>query len=166
MRSSHPALLCALALLLPGAALAKGQWTLTAAPLSLSLGHAWQTGPTHSVGLDVGAGVDALTFMVVGRSSEQQRSDEDRPADVIHLEIFSRSEPSGGFQLDVGARGSIYLQASSNDLNGGVFAGAYMEPMWGGRNVKVGPRLAAGVFTEDRAQFGVTVAPLNIRIIF
>jgi hypothetical protein len=153
-------------LLLPGAALASGQWTLEANPLSLSLGHAWRTDPTHSVGLDVGAGVDALTFMVAGRSSERQYSDKDRPADVLHLGVFYRSEPSRGFSIDVGARGSFYVQVNASDLTGGVFAGAYMEPMWGGRDVKVGPRIAAGVFAEDKAQFGVTVTPLNLRIIF
>jgi hypothetical protein len=136
MALAHPALLCALVLLLPGAALASGQWTLEANPLSLSLGHAWRTDPSHYTGLDVGAGVDALTFMVAGRSSERQRSDEeDRPADVLHLDVFYRSEPTRGFQLDVGARGSFYVQLNASDLVGGVFAGAYMERLWGGRDV-------------------------------
>ena len=160
------AFLCALALLLPGAAGARGPWTLEANALSLSLGHAWPSGPSRYIGVDAGVGVDALTFMVAGRSTEDDLSGADRPGDVLHLDVFYRSEPSHRFQLDVGARGSFYVQLSASDFVGGAFVGAYMEPMWGGRNVKVGPRVAAGIFTEEKSEFGVTVSPLNVRVIF
>lgn len=88
------------------------------------------------------------------------------PRDVRALET------PGRWQYDVGLRAAadIHSQAvhgqSGSEADVGGFLGGYIAPMWGWRQIRVGPRLQAGVYWSPHPSFGIGVTPLTARLTF
>ncbi len=156
------------------------QWTIDLAALMISPGVAWSIGPDWRVGAGIGIGDDLLGFMAVGGyhySEPNWWSYEDRDGatdkdlfDILHIKVFARVEPRTRWHLDIGLHGSVFLHgdSSDDDFGSGVSVAAYALPMYGWRNVKIGPRIAMGYFRgcHDASEFGVKVSPLILRIVF
>jgi hypothetical protein len=152
----------------------RGEWTVDAGGYYLGIGHAWRTGPSNLVGFDVGAGPDLSNYMILAGSYFADRNfisysgrDPDgagRIAEFVHVGVYRRHEPGINRSIDIGIRGAAFFEVDESDLVGGVFVGAYVLPMWGTKRIKWGPRISMGAFIEDKAEFGINVAFLNLRL--
>lgn len=179
--------LCALGALFLAAGAAEAQrrvpdhrFALDGGVVGASLSYANRVGGDWFAGVGAGAGGDFVNWMAVGGRHFAQDGGiayEERDPyggellfEMLHLNLFARYEPGDRWHADVGLRGSVFLHfdESDDDPGGGVFTGAYGSLYWGWRHVKLGPRVMAGVFREDRdtREFGVNVAPLTVRISF
>jgi hypothetical protein len=90
--------------------------------------------------------------------------------EIVHAAFFLRHQSSERWQLDFGARASVFLHSDSSDDDPGeaTFAGLYGSLMYGSERFKVGPRVMAGLFSEGRRtqEFGLLLVPLTARVTF
>jgi hypothetical protein len=84
--------------------------------------------------------------------------------DMLHVKLLARYEPSQRWQIDSGIQASAFLHwdSSDDDPGSGFFVGAYFNPMFGWRIIKLGPRLLIGNFSGcgDANEFGIYLSPL------
>jgi len=154
--------------------------SLDADVLGGALSYARARGPGRYWGVEAGVG-DAFLHGVLlsGRSSahEDGPSAEARGGfvdkelfEILHAGIFRRWVPSDRMSADVGVRASVFVRdgAAGNDPGLPLFAGVYANAMVGGRRLKVGPRLLAGIFSEGPTAraFGIYLVPLSARFGF
>ena len=151
---------------------------LDAGILMASLSYARRAGDNWFLGMGGGVGGDFLGYIVVagrhyseygGWSYEDKDGFRDKMLfDLIHGKLFARYEPSEHWQTDFGIRSSYFLHfdSSSDDAGGGVSAGAFVNPMVGWKNLKVGPTVTAGGFwgCRNAREFGVYLSPLTVRV--
>lgn len=156
----------------------KNQFTLDVTFLGLKAGYARRTERSRFLGASVGLGGDyALNAMVLaGRHFSQDGwlAYEGRDQyggehlwEVLQVDLFVRTDRDGHWQWDVGLHGSVFAHwdDSDDEPGAGSFVGGYIAPMWGGRHLKLGPRLLAGFFSEGRAEFGINVSLLAGRVL-
>jgi hypothetical protein len=135
---------------------AQRQLSLEVNPIHATIGYGWTTAPDRIVGVELGMGVPQLDRTLLPA---------DEPLiDFIHLGVFVRSQATplvvldGRAQLGLaelyGARAS--LPGTFTALSGGAFVG--------GRHVRVGPRLTAGMVMEwgNPAAFVVNLTPIAL----
>lgn len=150
MRRAALVLLAALALAVPAEAQQRRELSLDFRPWAAgSLAYLWDANDegTRAWGIAVGGGIDALDRTLV--------PDPDSP----RFTTFKQFLHAGGlhrwrvrrWDLDVGGRVGIseLRSCSASDCWPGTYAGVYFAPMWGGRVLKLGPRLLTGVARED-----------------
>ncbi|HLL46400.1 MAG TPA: hypothetical protein VK399_06815 [Longimicrobiaceae bacterium] len=156
------------------------RFALDVGVVGASLSYANRVGGDWFAGAEVGGGGDFLNVMVLGGRhfsqdgwlayEEPDATGEENLFELAHLAFFARREAGDRFQADVGVRASAFLHfdASDDDPGGGLFVGPYASLYWGWRHVKLGPRIAAGLFYEDAdtRELGINVAPLTVRITF
>jgi hypothetical protein len=143
----------------------------------ISVAYAHNNGAGRTAGLGVGVGPDILNFMLVGgRHFAEAWAYEPRDGatgkalfELAHVGLFFRDQPSRGWQYDVGVRGSYFLHfdSSDDDAGGAKFLGVHGALYYGGRHVKVGPRLLVGRFQcgSNTPEFGINVSPLTVRFL-
>lgn len=129
------------------------QLSLEFNPVHGTLGYGWALTPTRSAGLELGIGFPQLDRTLA-------------PADesflnVAHVGAFLRSSPSNSITLDGRVQiGMAELEGCSGCLPG-TFAGVSAGAFFGGKHLKVGPRLTAGVINElDESDFVLNVTPV------
>ena len=144
----------------------RNQLALDASILAVGLSYAHVTSATRLVGIGAGAGTEFDLRMVRGESWG------DLSAELLHLEVFERFETAGRWQYDLGmkAAADIHSQAvhgqSGSEQDFGGFLGGYIAPMWSWHQLRIGPRVQAGVYWAPNASFGVGVTPLVARFLF
>ena len=134
--------------------------------LAAGLSDARRTGSDRLVGAGAGLGAEVSFRMVHGEDWGQLS------AELLHLETFARFEPMGRWQYDVGVRAAVdmhsravHFQSGSESELGG-FLGGYIEPMWGWRQFRFGPRIQAGAYWDPDLTFGIGITPLTARFLF
>jgi hypothetical protein len=140
------------------------EWTFDATVLSATLGYAWGSGRGDFTGVEVGAGPEVASLAVVSGDFASSNVD-DRVIDIVHAAVFERFARHST-HVDLGLRGSVFVHPHSDDFSAGAFLGGYVAPFVGGRTVKVGPRVALGFFNEVGSDFGISITPLTVRLVF
>lgn len=153
------------------------QLTLDATVLGGSIAYARRTGPGAYLGFAAGVGGDFLSAMLIGGShfaedwgisyEPKDGAGGELLFEILHLALFRRQTLGSGWETDYGARASVFFHYddSDDDPGGGLFGGAYAAFLWGGRHLRVGPRVMAGVFDDAVAnEFGVLLNPITLRL--
>lgn len=122
-------------------------------PVHGTLGYGWALTPTHFAGVEVGVGFPQLDRTI-------SHPDESF-MDVAHVGAFVRSQPSSAVTLDGRVQiGLAELRGCSGCLPG-VFTGISAGAFFGGKHLKVGPRLTAGLINElDETDFVLNLTPV------
>jgi hypothetical protein len=139
------------------------QVTLEASTLAAALGYGRVTSPAHLIGIGAGAGYELNIRLVHGEPRGR------KSAEVGHLELFERLKPPGPWQFDLGIKAALDFHAAqvASEAEPGGFFGGYIAPMWGGRHVRIGPRVQAGTYwSSSRPSFGLSITPLTARLLF
>jgi hypothetical protein len=141
--------LIVLPLLVPAALQAQSgrrEVTLDVRPWSVDAALAWRSAPGHLWGFSVGGGADDFnrTFRpeVVETSSEYVTLEQ-----IIRAGPFYRYERDGRFSADIGLRVGL---GGVRGISGspGLVTGAQAAVFYGGRHIRVGPRLFVGTARE------------------
>jgi hypothetical protein len=132
------------------------QLSLELNPVHGTLGYGWTVAPTRFVGVEVGFGFPQLdqTIAPAGESL----------MDVLHVGAFVRSDPAKSVTFDGRVQaGFAELRGCSGCLPGG-FTAVSGAAFFGGRYLKAGPRLTAGVIKEndDPASFVLNLRPVEV----
>src|SRR4051812_28368120 len=141
----------------------RNQLTVDATILAAGLTYARVTSPNTLVGVGAGVGAEIDIRMVHGEEWWKTS------VELIHVELFRRVETPGRWQYDLGlkAAADIHSQAvqgqSGSEQEYGGFFGGYIEPMWGWRQFRIGPRVQAGVYLAPDPSFGVGITPIMAR---
>jgi hypothetical protein len=120
--------------------------TLDVRPWSVDAAIAWRSAPGHLWGFSVGGGADDFTRTfrpeVVDTSSEYVTLEQ-----IIRMGPFYRYEHDGRFSADIGLRVGI---GGVRGISGspGLVTGAHAALFYGGRHVRIGPRLFVGAARE------------------
>jgi hypothetical protein len=120
--------------------------TLDVRPWSVDAAVAWRSSPGHLWGFSVGGGADDFnrTFRpeVVATSSEYVTLEQ-----IIRAGPFYRYEHNSRFSADLGLRVGL---GGVRGISGspGLVTGAQAAVFYGGRHVRVGPRLFVGTARE------------------
>jgi hypothetical protein len=120
--------------------------TLDVRPWSVDAAMAWRISPGHLWGISVGGGPDDFnrTFRpeVVETSSEYVTLEQ-----IIRAGPFYRYEHNGRLSADIGLRVGI---GGVRGISGspGLVTGAQAALFYGGRHIRVGPRLFVGTARE------------------
>jgi hypothetical protein len=159
LRRLRHVLVCAwllLAISAADAAAQRRQLSLEANPFHGTLGYGWAVGPDRFAGLEVAFGFPQF---------DQTLDPADESLiDFVHVGAFLRTHPARSVALDARAKlGLAELRGCSGCLPG-VFAALSGAAFFGGRHVKVGPRLTAGVIKESRdpTTFVLNLTPLAV----
>jgi hypothetical protein len=142
------------------------QLTVDASILAIALSYARMTSSDKLVGVGAGVGAEFSIRMVSGEQWWKTS------AELVHVELFRRLETPGRWQYDLGVKAAadIHSQAvhgqSGSEQEFGGFLGGYIAPMWSWRQLRVGPRLQAGVYWAPDPSFGIGVTPLTARLVF
>jgi hypothetical protein len=148
--------------------------------IGVAVGYARTLPAGLALGGELGVGGNFLEFMLVGGRHFAEDNgiayeDRDAGSDPLLFELFSlaafvRPANTGRWDIDAGIRtsGFLHFDSSDDDPGGGVFAGLYGTALYGWRNVKFGPRVLVGAFTEsrDRPELGLHLAFVVGRITF
>lgn len=132
------------------------QLSLELNPVHGTLGYGWAVAPTRLVGVEVGFG-----FPQIDRTLAPA---DESLIDILHVGAFVRSNPSKSVTFDGHAQlGLAELYGCSGCLPG-VFTAVSGAAFFGGRHLKVGPRLTAGVIKEngDPSAFALNLTPLAV----
>lgn len=169
---SRAALMAALlaALCVPARADAqRNEATLEASVIRGALGYAREMSPRALIGVEIGFG-----FPQIDRTLEPATDEDTGEPDFeeyLHVALFARFRGSDRFEIDTGVRGSIadLWSSTASDSWPSLFGGAYVQPMIGGRTVKVGTRLTAGWIGDspeggpEGSTFVVGLVPILVR---
>lgn len=134
------------------------QLSLELNPVHGTLGYGWAVAPTRLVGVEVGFGFPQLDRTLAPA--------DESLIDILHVGGFVRSNPSKAVTLDGRARvGLAELRGCSGCLPG-VFTAVSGAAFFGGRHVKVGPRMTAGVIKEngDPTSFVLNLTPVAVLV--
>jgi len=136
------------------------QLSLELNPVHGTLGYGWTVAPTRFVGVEVGFGFPQLDRTLVPASESL--------LDVLHLGVFVRSDPTKSVAFDSRVQvGLAELRGCSGCLPG-VFTAVSGAAFLGGRYLKAGPRLTAGLIKEndDPASFVLNLTPVEILLTY
>jgi hypothetical protein len=130
--------------------------SLEANPIHGTLGYGWVRSPTLTIGVQAGFGFPQFDRTLM--------PDDESFLDITHIGVFMRARPARSIALD----GRIQLGLA--ELRGcsgcfpGIFTGASAGVFWGGRHVKVGPRITTGVIAEhgESTEFVVNLTPVAL----
>lgn len=144
------ALIAALALSAPLAAQQRRELDLDFRPWAAgSLAYLWNANPegTRAWGVAAGGGIDALDRTLVPSTSSPNFATFKQ---FLHVGGLHRWRVQR-WDLDVGARVGIseLRSCDASDCWPGAYGAVYFAPMWGGRVLKIGPRLLTGVVHDD-----------------
>lgn len=136
-----------------------------------AVGYARQVGEGLYAGAEIGFGFPQIDRTVV--PDEGSAGDPDFK-EFLHLALFMRAAHSEGLELDAGLRASVasLWSCGASDCWPARFLGAYLQPMFGWRRLKFGPRLTIGWIDEARpgtTDGGTTVvglSPFAVRLTF
>ena len=132
------------------------QLSLELNPVHGTLGYGWNVAPTRLVGVEVGFGFPQLDRTLAPA--------DESLIDILHVGGFVRSNPSKSVAFDGLAQlGLAELRGCSGCLPG-VFTAVSGGAFFGGRHLKVGPRLTAGVIKEngDPSSFVLNLTPVAV----
>lgn len=145
----------------------------------LSVGVARRVSDRTAVGASLGIGGNWLNYMALGgrhfaESGGLSYEDKDGYTSKSLLEgirgsLFVRRHFSGGQELDLGLKASLFLHgdSSDDDFGGGSFVGANVTYTWlQWRKLRLGSELDIGRYSEGKPELGVNVAPLMVRVAF
>lgn len=144
---SRSALMLAVIFAMPATALAQGrELTLDLRPWSFDAGVAFPLSAGHLLGFSVGGGPDDFnkTFSpeVVDTISEFVTLEQ-----IVRAGTFYRYESGRRFSVDLGLRAAFGgVRGTSGAING--VGGFHAAAFFGGRRLRVGPRLFVGSSTE------------------
>lgn len=132
------------------------QLSLEMNPVHGTLGYGWTVAPTRFVGVELGFGFPQLdqTIAPAGESL----------MDVLHVGAFMRSDPAKSVVFDSRVQvGFAELRGCSGCLPG-LFTAVSGAAFFGGRYLKAGPRLTAGVIREhdDPVSFVLNLTPVEV----
>ena len=155
------------------------QLSLDLSPVGLNVGFAMRNTERTSLGVSLGAGGNWWNYMVLGGrhfaeadglSYEEKDGSTDKALyELFRGSLFMRSHFASGRQLDVGlkASGFLHSDSSDDDPGGGVFVGVNVTAIWWQwRRLRFGSELDAGRYSEGQPEFGVSAAPLLVRVTF
>jgi hypothetical protein len=149
-------LLLALALMAAPARAQGRELALEANPFHGTISYGWSAGPDRFVGVEVGIGVPQLDRTFVPA--------DDALVDFAHVGVFLRTRLTPAITLDrrvqLGLAGLDECSGCLPGVLGALSAGIF----WGGRHLKVGPRLTAGVIAEmgNPATAVVNLTPIAV----
>lgn len=132
------------------------QLSLELNPVHGTLGYGWTVAPTRFVGVELGFGFPQLDRTLAPADESLM--------DVLHVGAFVRSNPAKSVTFDGHAQvGLAELRGCSGCLPG-VFTAVSGAAFFGGKHLKAGPRLTAGVINEhgDPAAFVLNLTPLAV----
>lgn len=140
----------------------------------LNVGYARRTSERSSAGFAVGVGGNWLNYMLLagrqfsgadGFSYEPKNGAPSRNLfELLHGDVFVRRYYDHGRDIQVGLKGSGFL-ASNNDGNFGYFVGVNVTGMWlQWGHLQVGSEIDSGIYTEDRPEFAINIAPVLFRV--
>jgi|GEM_PF-7134556 hypothetical protein len=141
----------------------RNQLTLDVSPFAGGLSYAHLTSSGKLVGAGAGLGDEFNIRMVAGEKGGKKSTE------IAHLEIFTRLQPPGRWQYDLGVRAAADLHSAqvASEPEIGGFLGGYIAPMWGWRHFRIGPRVEAGAYwLSPVPTFGIFVTPLTARLLF
>lgn len=141
----------------------RNQLTLDASFLAGGLSYARVTSSDRVVGVGAGLGSEFNIRLVLGERGGKKSTE------VAHVEMFTRLQPPGRWQYDLGVKAAADLHSAqvASEAEVGGFLGGYIAPMWGWRHFRVGPRLQAGVYwLSPVPTFGIFVTPFTARLLF
>ena len=132
------------------------QLSLEVNPVHGTLGYGWTVAPTRFVGVELGFGFPQLDRTLTPADGSLM--------DVLHVGAFVRSTAAKSVTLDGRVQaGFAELRGCSGCLPGG-FTAVSGAAFFGGRYLKAGPRLTAGVIKEndDPASFVLNLRPVEV----
>jgi hypothetical protein len=137
-------LLLLLVLLLPATVHAqRRQVSLEANPVHGTLGYGWARSPSTFIGVEVGFGFPQLDRTLAPEG-------DDSFMDMLHLGVFVRTNPTQRLTFDARAQAGLAELRGCSGCFPGVFLGTSGAVFWGGRRVKVGPRIKVGMINEQQ----------------
>lgn len=130
--------------------------SLEANPFHGTLGYGWVRSPTLTAGVQVGFGFPQFDRTLA--------PDGGSFMDIGHVGVFVRARPTNSIALDGRIQLGIAELEGCSGCFPGLFTGASAGVFWGGRNVKVGPRITAGMINEhgDPAEFVLNLTPVAL----
>ena len=169
--SVYAGMLIAVSLAVATPALAQSsEWTVDLSLFRGTLGYALPISPRALVGVEVGIGIPEMNHTLTPTEDEPGFPDF---SEFLHLAAFMRSPISRRFDLDTGLRVSVadLWICPASDCWPNLFAGAYVQPMFGWERVKFGGHLIAGWINESRessagSTFTMAIIPLIVRVTF
>lgn len=123
-------------------------------PVHATLAYGWVAGPGRFVGIEAGFGFPQIDRTLVPA--------DESLIDFLHVGAFARSDPTKSLVLDGRLQvGLAELRGCSGCLPG-LFTAVSGGAFFGGRYVKAGPRLTAGVIREhgDPISFVLNLTPV------
>lgn len=159
------AVLCSmvlLALAAPGHGQARRELTLDVRPFSADVSIAWPVTTGHLLGLTAGGGPDELNHTFTPEPTVT--TDEFITLEqIVRVGSFYRYESGRGYSLDVGLRAALGgVRGGSGSMN--AVGGLHVAPFYGGRWLRVGPRLFIGRSTEHDVDTIVHVEWITARL--
>jgi hypothetical protein len=146
------------------------EWSIDASLYRVTAGYAQQGAPRALVGLEVGIGIPETNHTLTPGHDQPGFPDF---SEFLHLGGFVRSRVSQRIDLDTGLRISVadLWMCPASDCGPTLFAGVYVQPMFGWKRVKFGGHLIAGLINESRessagSTFTVAINPLIARVTF
>jgi hypothetical protein len=169
--SAYAGMLIAASLAVATPALAQSsEWTIDVSLFRGTVGYAQQVTPRAMVGIEVGIGIPETSHTLTPAHDQPGFPDF---SEFLHLGVFARSPATQRFNLDTGLRISVadLWICSASDCWPALFAGAYVQPMFGWKRVKFGGHLIAGWVNESRessagSTFTIAINPLIARVTF
>ena len=123
--------------------------SLEANPFHGTLGYGWVKSPALTAGVQFGFGFPQIDRTLV--------PDDESFQDIMHVGVFVRGRPTSSIALDGRIQfGFAELRGCSGCLPG-LFTGASAGVFWGGRRVKIGSRITAGVINEHIGPAAIVV---------
>ena len=116
--------------------------SLEANPVAGTLGYGWAKPSGMTVGLTFGFGFPQLDRTLA--------PDGESFLDITHVGAFVRGHPARSITLDGRVQVGLAELRGCSGCMPGFFTGVSGGVFWGGRNVKIGPRIAAGAIREGR----------------
>jgi hypothetical protein len=124
----------------PGAGAQRRQLSLELHPIHATLGVGWATAPERTIGFEAGFGFAQLDRTLV--------PSEETLLDFLHLGLFLRTQPTRMLSLDARVQSGLAELRGCSGCFPGVLTALSGGLFLGGRNVKLGSRLSAGVIKE------------------
>ncbi len=141
-----------------------------------SIGYSKKLNDKWYMGYRAGAGGDITQLMLVGGREfgqgggwsydQEVKYRESVIIDLFHAGLIFTREYASFFTMETGVRTSYFWQISSSSVtSGGFFVGSFLQPMFGLKNLKIGSRIMAGLFTDgENPEFGVHLGGPNLRL--
>jgi hypothetical protein len=149
-------------------AAARSEVTVDASVFGGAAGYARRLTADLLLGAEFGLALPQLGVTLLPSDSRGRAGFEE----YLHLALFARFQPLPRGDLDAGVRGGVadLYECTASDCWPASFVGAYLQPMLGGRRLKVGARVVAGYIGEsmeggpESTSFTFAIVPLLLRV--